>query len=63
MVQTSDKVKEVFRAMIYTDAQGVEWRRGMDGWFRDLPETNSVYLRRHDVMAEVIDKENKHENN
>jgi len=59
---TSPKVKEVFRAMIYVDTQGVEWRRGLDGWFRDLPGKNNIYLRRHDVMAEVIEKES-YENN
>lgn len=62
MTQTSPKVKDVFRAMIYTDAKGVEWRRGMDGWFSDMGK--DIYLIRHEEMAEVIDREsNNHENN
>lgn len=52
---TSNKVKEVFRAMIYEDVSGVEWKRGLDGWFCEMGK--DLYVIRHDEMASVIERE------
>lgn len=44
----------------YVDAEGKKWRRGMDGWFFDIPE-GGVMLVRHHHMVEFIEKEHPDE--
>jgi hypothetical protein len=48
-------VKKAYEDRIYTDARGLEWRRGMDGWFLDGAE--GIYLARHHDFVEMVEKE------
>jgi hypothetical protein len=41
----------------YTDGEGNEWRRGMDGWFLDFG-ANGRCLSYHHHFVEKIEKEN-----
>ena len=51
-------VTKAYEAGKYTDAQGNEWRRGMDGWFLDnVVGKGGVMLVRHHDMVDMIEKE------
>jgi hypothetical protein len=49
-------VIEAYEAGTYTDLNGMLWRRGMDGWFHDLPD-NGVMLTWHHHFVEMIERE------
>jgi hypothetical protein len=51
---------DVFEAGAYTDKEGREWRRGLDGWFNVWPD-GTIYLIPHDDMRAVIEEENPDE--
>lgn len=43
----------------YTDKEGNEWRRGMDGWFLDnIDGKGGVMLSRHDDFVALVEREN-----
>lgn len=48
-------VKQAYEDRAYTDLQGVDWRRGLDGWFADSGDI--VHLIRHEDFVEMIEKE------
>ena len=50
-------VTKAYEDGTYTDSEGREWRRGMDGWFNVWPD-GTIYLVPHDSMVAVIEKEN-----
>jgi hypothetical protein len=50
-------VKAAYENRVYVDGLGARWRRGMDGWFRDMGD-GDVYLIRHEEMVKVIEEEN-----
>lgn len=37
----------------YTDADGRQWRRGMDGWFLENTVNQIVLIRHHDFVSKV----------
>ena len=52
-------VRRAYEAGTYTDKNGDEWRRGMDGWFLDgAAGPGTVMVVRHDDFVAVIEKEN-----
>lgn len=52
-------VEAAYEKRTYVDAEGKEWRRGLDGWFLDNPYgTGGVMLVRHHDMVALIEKEN-----
>ncbi|HJW01590.1 MAG TPA: hypothetical protein VJ617_21060 [Arthrobacter sp.] len=52
-------VRMAYAAGTYTDKNGREWRRGMDGWFLDNWDSKGgVLLTYHHLMVEMIEKEN-----
>lgn len=53
-------VRAAYDAGTYTDALGVSWRKGMDGWFDDN-YFGGMFLARHDDMVAMIEKENPDE--
>jgi hypothetical protein len=44
----------------YTDRHGVEWKRGMDGWF-DRSDPKMVCLIWHHNFVELVESENPQE--
>lgn len=48
-------VIEAYDTGTYTDGAGQTWRKGMDGWFLDLP--NGVMLCWHHQFVELVEKE------
>lgn len=50
-------VRKAYEDRTYTDAKGVVWRRGMDGWFDD-DYKGGVFLCRHDDFVDLVLKEN-----
>lgn len=53
-------VRAAYAAGEYTDARGVQWVRGMDGWF-DYGNPDLICLARHDDMVNMIEQENPDE--
>lgn len=53
-------VTTAYETGAYTDADGKKWRRGMDGWFFDMPD-GGVFLTRHHHMVEKIEREHPEE--
>lgn len=49
-------VEKAYESGSYTDAGGKTWRRGMDGWFFDMPD-GAVMVVRHKDMVEVMERE------
>lgn len=51
-------VRAAYEAGTYTDSQGFEWRRGMDGWFLDdVDGKGGRMLCWHHDFVEMIEKE------
>lgn len=51
-------VEAAYEARKYTDANGDEWRRGMDGWFLDdAAGPGTVMLVRHHDFVAIIERE------
>lgn len=48
-------VRKAYEDRVYTDARGLVWKRGMDGWFMDGVE--DIYLARHDDFVAMIEEE------
>lgn len=57
MMSTNPAVREAYRASEYTDARGVKWTRGMDGWF-DYSNPDLICLARHHDIVTMIESEN-----
>jgi hypothetical protein len=55
-LSSNPAVTKAYKAGTYTDARGVSWRRGMDGWFSDYRD--GVCLCYHHDMVAMIEKEN-----
>lgn len=52
-------VRKAYEDRTYTDANGAEWRRGLDGWFLDdCDGKGGVMLVRHDDFVRYVEKEN-----
>lgn len=52
-------VRKAYEDRTYTDKNGDQWRRGMDGWFLDnVDGKGGVMLARHDDFVELVEKEN-----
>lgn len=52
-------VRKAYEDRTYTDLQGNEWRRGMDGWFLDnVDGKGGVMLCRHDDFVDLVLEEN-----
>lgn len=52
-------VTKAYDDRTYTDAEGRQWRRGMDGWFLDnVDGKGGTMLIWHHLMVEKIEKEN-----
>lgn len=59
MLNDNKAVKAAYEKGKYTDADGNEWRRGMDGWFLDnIDGKGGMMLTRHHHMIEKIEREN-----
>jgi hypothetical protein len=55
-------VEAAYESRKYVDAAGVEWRRGMDGWFLDdVDGKGGVMLIRHHDMVARIEREHPDE--
>lgn len=49
-------VRKAYEDRVYTDKQGQEWHRGLDGWFHEVSEKSSLLVRHHDFV-ELVEKE------
>lgn len=54
-------VKKAYKDGTYTDAHGIDWRKGMDGWFADIGDGDGICLCYHHLMVELIEKEHPDE--
>lgn len=55
-------VRKAYDEGTYTDKNGYEWRRGMDGWFLDnIDGKGGRMLAYHHMMVELIEKEHPDE--
>lgn len=50
-------VRVAYDAGKYTDADGNEWVRGMDGWFLDYGKDGRCLIYHH-MFVEMVEKEN-----
>jgi hypothetical protein len=50
-------VRKAYDDGTYTDAAGIAWKRGMDGWFWDMG-ADGVMLSRHGDFVALIEREN-----
>lgn len=48
-------VRKAYEDRTYTDTRGIDWRRGLDGWFSDLGD--AVHLIRHEDFVAMIEEE------
>lgn len=53
-------VRAAYEAGTYTDARGVSWRKGMDGWFDDH-FFGGMFLARHDDFVSMVETEHPDE--
>lgn len=49
-------VRKAYEERTYTDKNGDQWRRGLDGWFLDYPDGSVMLCRHHDFVA-LVEKE------
>lgn len=51
-------VRKAYEDRTYTDATGVVWHRGLDGWFdQSGEELGIIHLIRHDDFVEMVIQE------
>ena len=54
---TNQAVRAAYAAGQYTDKVGIEYRRGMDGWFADVGDGDGILLIRHHDFVALIEEE------